>query len=275
MERANYKAHQMMCSYFGDRGQTNPDDYATGLLDCIHVFNNKPAISDKHFEVGVSILRSAHFDVDDLAENHLNITLHIEPLHALDAEAGSQVFGCARPKAREITICERTLQYDPLYRATVMHETGHIVLHGSGKETFNYSPNSAHRPAYEKEADQFMVETLLPDSVLLLAILFCAHFKRINVLDAIRIANCQGKGFFQWKYIFLPCITKWLGVSRQMISIKLLHLGFFSRETLHHHCPDLRNVSGNQIETTSSPLSKSMQGIAEKACLRAKVLVRK
>ena len=265
MTRATEAACKMMREYFGSRGEPSPQDAAEALLDRLRV-GAKPQFTDRQYSLARPIMKNAYFDVDDLAENHLGVSLIIERLDHLDVEAGAKVFGFARPIAREITICERATTYEPLYRTTVMHELGHVALHvPDAKCSLNYAPSSSRRPAFEREADRFMVAAVLPDSVLDLAVAVCAYFHGTDVVSALRVAN-DTRGRWQWRTWFLPMLINHLCVSRQLVLINLQRRGFFTRETVAHHlsyrletrwhrpgagCPKLKRSMRRLIECTA------------------------
>ena len=156
-------------------------------------------------------------------------------MHRLDAIAGASVFGAANPVAREIRICERAEAYEPLYRATVMHEVAHVRLHQPQHVVdMCYSPQSPRRPRHEKEADEFMHTALLPVPVLNLLVAWVADLRRASIREALLCAD-TARGRWQWRHLYLPAIINTVCVSRHLLAIKLSTLGVFSRATLKYH----------------------------------------
>ena len=227
-------AADLMESYYKSKGQESPEISACRLLDKIWIRDTRWVNRALVNEANALIVDSA-FDVDDLAEYHLGLKLRIEPLNGLDAITGAQVFGLAIPERNEIVVCERAERYEPLYRATVMHEIAHILLHaGARKRVVAYSPQSKIRPPEEREADQFMQEALLPRAVLLVSIARLAEFWGIDIKEALAGANSE-RGRWQWKNrFFLPLVNN-LVVSRHMLSLKLKSMGYFSERTVRYH----------------------------------------
>lgn len=98
--------------------------------------------------------------MEDLAQNFLGLDLFLDDLSDFDRTAGAQVFGAAEPTSGVIKVDLRAVDYQPLYRSTVMHEVAHVVLHqGHAARVMNYSPRSPRRPGEEREADRFMAES--------------------------------------------------------------------------------------------------------------------
>ncbi len=227
-------APDLMRSYYDRKGQEWPEFSACRLLDKIRIRNtrwvNRALLNEAN-----ALMVNAAVDVDDLAEYHLGLRLRIEHLNELDAITGAQVFGLAIPERNEIVVCERAERYEPLYRATVMHEIAHILLHGeSRKRVVAYSPESKTRPPEEREADQFMHEALLPRAVLLVSIARLTDIWGIDIREALAGAN-SGRGRWQWKNrFFLPLINN-LVVSRHMLSLKLKSMAYFSERTVRYH----------------------------------------
>ena len=124
MSNASAEAHNLARAYYKSHNQLPPAQAATSLMNKIRVRHNRwtdPRCRDQ----AAHIIDQAQFDVDDLAENFLGLSLSIESLERFDAVTGAAVFGAANPRTGEIRICERAANYEPLYRATLMHEVGH------------------------------------------------------------------------------------------------------------------------------------------------------
>lgn len=231
MTRGRVTAETTIAAYYASKGEEAPSVCASRLLDCIQVRRHR-WISPVHESLTEQILERAYFDVDDLAENFLEIRLHVDRLEELDERAGAKVFGCAQPDKRTITICERTLGYEPLYRTTVMHEVGHVLLHQRPQHRSpNYAPNSRRRPPREREADEFMSSCLLPTPVLLLGLARVANAWGMDITSS---AN-TGKGRWQWRKRYFPFLINQLCVSRLLIGVRLRHLGIFTQPTLEYH----------------------------------------
>ena len=234
MSRARVTAESVLSSYYWARGEESAVKLADELLSRVFVEKNRWT-SPRQADFADQILAKACFDVDDLAENHLGISLHVEPLHHLDRVAGGSVYGFAKPAARAITVCERAEEYEPLYRTTVMHETAHVLLHQAPRPCQSmYAPTSRRRPAHEQEADEFMHAILLPEPILKLACAWVAHLWALDLRDGLRNADAA-KGRYQWREYYFPMLMSRLCVSRHLIAVKLKHLGVFSEATLAHH----------------------------------------
>lgn len=240
MTRACSLAQDISKRYFAQRCEETPELRASRLLR-----RNLPLIDrqtgcwpgEAAIFAAYDILDAAAFSIDDLAENFLGVTLTIEPLTRLDHEAGAQVFGLAYPSLNEITICERAENYLPLFRTTVAHELGHIVLHNTTQSRvlqYNYSPASIRRPRHEAEADEFMEALLLPNSVLFLAIAVIAQESGLLLSEVIHCANTT-RGRWQWKReLFRPLVER-LCLSREMLVVQLRKLGVFEDDTVAFH----------------------------------------
>ena len=228
-------ASDLMKQYFVAKGITWPAITASRLLTKVSVSRDHRWTRPELVKAAEDIITSAFFDVDDLAENHLGIRVDYESLEYLDEAAGSRVLGCAYPREKAVVICERTLQYFPLYRATMLHELGHILLHTNmAKRCILYTPDLAPSSPEEREANQFMHVALLPKGLLRLAIGYLCHAYGID----IRLALCSAdslRGRHIWKeQLFVPLVSL-LAVSREMIAIKLRSQKVFSGETVKYH----------------------------------------
>lgn len=184
-----------------------------------------------------NILREATIDVDQLAEIDLKLDLSIETLQRFDELAGAEVLGYAVPASRRIAICERAERYAPLYRATVLHEIGHVLLHSQRcYRGAAYSPESPRRPAQEREADAFMHAAILPDGVLFLGVVLLSSLHGLDFGSLMRRAfNRSPMGLWLWQYLILPGIVSRLCVSTELASIKLKSLGVFDQDSIEFH----------------------------------------
>jgi len=182
-----------------------------------------------------TLVRSYCFNVDDFVENYLRINLQIEPLNHFDKMAGAPVFGFARPGSRSIAVCERTLAYEPLYRASVLHEVGHVLLHANEKSIIQcYSPRSFKRPAFERDADAFMIAALCPKEILNIAIALAVQFHGIKLSEVLNSADTV-KSRWVWRKIIFPYLLNHICVSRELLAIYLQDLKVFNSATKKHH----------------------------------------
>lgn len=229
-------AASILRGYFAERGEEPPNIQAGEFLPRITMSRRGIWRSTDLVDTACRILNAATFDVDDLAENHLGVGLFIEPLHEYDALAGAPVFGLADTDAGEMKICERAERYLPLYRTTVAHELGHLVLHGPGLQnrTLAYSPRSKIRPPEEHEADEFMVALLAPDNVLTLGVALAAHQCDLHLADVLRRANTVW-GCDRWRDAIFPALIDRMCLSREFLSVQMRKWGFFSQETVQYH----------------------------------------
>jgi len=205
------------------------------------------------------VLDLACFNVDELLQDYLGVKIIVEDLTELDAYAGSPVFGYAQPGMWAISICPRAKRYLPLYRATVMHELGHLLLHSAAHpRMLAYTPLAPSRPVEEVEADQFMHVALLPRPVLWLASARFAACWRLNLHEVFSNANTL-RGRWQWRHRILRQSIDKLAVSRQLICIKLRQMGVFDNETLRYHLSYALPNKWKPVE--DRPLRRSIERI--------------
>lgn len=235
MTRARIAAERMMRSYFKSRGESWPEDDANEYLARLDITRiEKSGLNDRQRSVMDDIIRRSYFDVDDLIENHLEITVWIDDLSEFDTLAGARVYGHARPDMNVIALCER-VDYEPLRRTTLMHETGHMLLHGSKlARALCYSPNAKTRPPEEKDADEFMVSALIPTATLMIAVVRAADHGQMSIVEALTNANTK-RGCWQWRRNHFPFLINRLCVSRQMLGLALQRRRIFNRATYDHH----------------------------------------
>jgi hypothetical protein len=225
---------ELLAAYFRSRGEAAPADDARWLLK-VFVQSGFRWRDAETRSFALHVLGRGNFDVSDLAENFLGIDLYVSDLSCLDAEAGAPVFGLAKPDARIIEICQRAESYEPLFRSTVMHEVAHVMKHRcTAARTLCYSPAARRRPPEEREADQFMAEALLPRPMLFLAVICLAEQVGLNPGEALCCAN-SARGWFQWKHHYFRFLIDTLCVSRELIGLQLLHLGYITPATLDYH----------------------------------------
>lgn len=181
------------------------------------------------------LLSQIRIDVDDFVEYYVKATLRIEPLESLDALAGGPVLGCADTRHRIIRICVRTLVYEPIFRATAMHEAGHILLHqATGESLHAFAPTLANRSPQEREADDFMVASVLPWEAVQLSVATSALTRGLEPADAFRgIDTPHGRN--QWHKIYLPELQARMGVSKHLAALRLRKRGVMSESTLQYH----------------------------------------
>lgn len=252
MNRAAAVASERLAEYFYLRHAKNPIDEAEGLLrqiDARRSWHTPSHLASQAWH----LLQHIRIDVDDFIENYLKVTLRIEQLHSLDERVGAEVLGCADVRHRTIRICERTLKYEPLYRATAMHEVGHILLHGIAEDTVHaYAPDAADRPPQEREADDFMVASVLPWEAVQLSVAATALEWNLNLSAAFPCAN-TAHGRYQWHVKYLPELQVRMGVSKHLAALRLRRRGVISEETLSYH---LKTGSPGWTGPTNASCSK-------------------
>lgn len=234
MNRAANTATERLTDYFRCRHDVAPFDEAEVLLRQITArrrWNEPFDFASKAYR----LLQQIRIDVDDFIENYLGVTLRIERLEDLDKHAGSEVFGCADVRNRTIRICERTLGYEPLYRATAMHEAGHMILHGKASAVVHaYAPDARVRPPHEREADDFMVASVLPWEAVMLSVAATSLSWRMSMEEAINCANTP-RGRYQWHEKYLPDLQSRMGVSKHLAALRLRKRGIITESTLQYH----------------------------------------
>lgn len=253
-----------MADYFARKGERWPAVEAEDLLRQVRVGRDHRWIDRQLLDRAGAILARAVFPVDDLIENHLKVTMSYESLAYLDKSEGSVVYGCAYPQSREVVICERTLKYEPLFRTTAVHELGHVLMH---KETQQrcmlYTP---HRPAStreEREANAFMKAIILPDPVLELAIQYICGIWGIDTRLAFAATN-GARGRWIWRKRLFVSLINALCVSREMISITMKRLRFFSDDTAAYHktyALDTKWHTPAPLEAIARPLGSTMRDL--------------
>jgi hypothetical protein len=236
MTKASNEAARIAGFYFARRGEATPQVQAESFLSRILISSDGRWRSQDLVDTGSRILAAAIIDVDDLVENHLGISLFVESLGSYDFIAGAPVFGLADPQRYVIKICERAERYQPLYRATVAHELGHIALHGPGlhNRVLTYAPQSKIRPPEEREADQFMIALIAPPSILKLAIALAAHQSELHVADVFRRANATW-GRDRWRHAIFPRLIDRMCLSRELLAVQMSKWGFLEQSTLDYH----------------------------------------
>lgn len=251
------EAIDLLCDYFSHSGLEWPGHTAEKIQHRIATQNGR-WLTRHHVADVDKILDESNFDVDDLSTNYLGATIRLEDLRYLDGYLESPVFGYAKPAEWSIAICHRALTYKPLYRATVMHELGHLMLHSfEPKRAVAFTPFATQFPPEEVQANRFMVESLLPKSVLLLAIARFAETADLDLRFVLEKANLWA-GRTLWRdCIFVPTVAA-LGVSRRMICLRLKQMKVFNDETCAFH----KSYSANNEAAnpdTSHPLSSLIQ----------------
>ena len=231
-------ARQLAHDYFQNRGMESPEAQADEFLPRIHIYRKTGEWrSDTLIETALKIVDAqAEFDVDDLVENYLHAILNIESLRDYDKAAGSPVFGLTYPWSREILICDRAVQNLPLYRTSVAHEVGHLILHGASQEMspLPYAPGAPKRPSEETEADEFMIALLAPPNVIKIAVGLAAIRSGLHLSEVWHSANTL-RGRRQWKDYILPRLVDSLCLSRLLLTIQMIKLGVFTEETGEFH----------------------------------------
>ena len=225
---------ELLAAYFRSRGEAAPSVDARWLLK-VFAETGFRWRDEEVRAFALDVLRRGNFDVCDLTENFLGIDLYVGDLRTLDEQAGAPVFGLAQPESRTIEICQRAESYEPLFRSTVMHEVAHVLKHRrTAARTLCYSPAAKRRPSVEREADQFMAEALLPKPLLFLAVVCLAEQSGLDAGEAFRCANGV-RGRVQWKNYYFRFLIDTLCVSRELIGLRLLHLGYITPATFEYH----------------------------------------
>ncbi len=228
-------ADKLMTEYYASKGLDWVAFEASRIFGTAYKRRDHKWTSQHLESRAAKTLQQACFDVDDLVENHLGISLSIESLEHLDATAGAPVYGYAYPASKEIVVCERTLAYEPLYRSTVIHEAAHVLMHKkAATRCMLFVPDRCSMSLEEREANQFMHVALLPESVLLLGAAYYCQLRGIDLGLAFGSANIS-RGKWIWRDRLFPELINNLCVSRQMICIKLCEMGWFNQNTVRYH----------------------------------------
>ena len=224
-----------MAGYFAGKGERWPAVEAEELLRQVRVGRDHRWTSSELLGQAGTILARAMFQVDDLIENHLKVSMSYDSLAYLDKSEGTQVYGCAYPQTREVVICERTLRYEPLFRTTAAHELGHVLMHGETQQRcMLYTPQRPASTPEEREANAFMTAIILPDAVLDLAVRYVCGIWGIDTRFAFDAAN-SARGRWVWREKLFATLINRLCVSREMVSITMKQWGFFDEDTFAYH----------------------------------------
>lgn len=236
MSRARRSATEHLNKYFRSIGYQSPTRDAYILMKRIGVDSSTHAWQNPQFYMDADeLIRRSTIDTDDFVENYLGATLWVEDLRSLSNQLGCRIYGFSKPKSRVIVICETTFRYEPLRRATIFHEAGHLCLHRDIKrESLNYAPRKHARPTEEREADEFMMSCMLPLSIFHLATARVCAFHKIDLTLAHQAA-CSRRGRWIWRYRLLPEMVDRLCVSREMLVRTLYRLRFIDFDTLQYH----------------------------------------
>lgn len=224
---------RLLAAYYESRDEPIPAEQAYAWLRAFVMrrFN----VDRESFDYTESILDRAVLDVEDVALNFLGLDLFLDDLSDYDRAAGAQVFGAAEPASGVIKVDLRAVEYQPLYRSTVMHEVAHVVLHhGRAARVLNYSPRSPRRPREEGEADRFMAESLLPEPILYLAIVLAERLFGVDASAAFAGAN-SARGRYQWRHYYFPQFLNRLCLSRELVAVRMVQRGTFSQSTFDYH----------------------------------------
>lgn len=229
--RATGAASELLRGYYNENARGDPVADALSLARRLKA--GRPWLSlDDVFGQATGIFQRALIDVDRLIELHCQVKLRIENLSNLDTEAGSEVYGVADTVERSITICERTLNYEPLFRTTALHELGHIRLHsvGTPMTSLAYAPDSRKRSKVEREADAFMAAIALPPPLLALSVMLSARFHEVPVYEPFLFANDE-KHRWQWRKYYIPDLIDRMRVSKHLILVALSRFGLINFQT--------------------------------------------
>jgi hypothetical protein len=224
-----------MSGYYSVDHKEWPGHEATAVLGAVKLGKDHRWLGKATVHWADAVLQRARFDVDDVIENHLGIQLSFDRLDYLDKVVGVPVYGVACPDTREIIVCERVQAYEPFCRTTLLHEAGHVLLHGSSEcGSLMFTPGRRASGAKEAEANQFMRVALLPRPVLKLAICYFCHVWGIDVRLALGSAN-SARGRWLWRKRLFSAIIDQLCVSRELTAIMMKQMGCFSAETVRYH----------------------------------------
>ena len=223
----------LLAAYYAERGESLPGPDSLRWLRCYAARGNHADRDSLAY--AETLLERAVVDVDDLAEYFLGCDLLLNDLRPFDQEAGAPVLGSVRPPTKVINVCFRAEAYRPLYRSTVMHDIAHLMLHADARSAaYHYAPTAKQRPLIEKEADRFMAAALLPEPILYLAIVLAGQPHGAAAGTAFGDANTK-RGRWQWRYIYFPFFLDRMCLSRELVSIRMLERGTFTRETHEYH----------------------------------------
>jgi len=256
-----------MRGYFASKRQRWPADEAREILQQVRLGPDHRWMDRTLAAQAAETLARAAFPVDDLAESYLKIAINYESLRHLDNSEGCQVLGCAYPSSREIVVSDRTLKYHPLFRTTVLHETGHVLMHRrTAKRCLLYKPERLASTPEEREANAFMQAAILPESVLDLAICHICNIYGIDLRLAYSAAN-GARGRWVWRHRLFVHLINALCVSREMMGIKLKQLWRFSDETVEYHKTYALRTwwhTPETLEVLPRPLRKVMRSVYER-----------
>lgn len=263
MSRARREAARLLSNYFATKGRLTPEAQASSLIRRVLIGSDNRWQSDTIRETASGVLRSAAFNVDDLAENFLDVDLTISSLRDFDQRAGAKVFGLAYPDEHRIVICDRAEQYPPLYRSTVAHELGHVLLHRSAEpqRQLCYSPLAERRPHEENEVDEFMIALLLPERVLTLAVGVFAEMNGVALQDCLGHAG-SARGRWIWRHLLFRRLIEELCLSRQLIAYRMRSVGYFTSETVRYHL-SYRLPNRWRQSTPIQPMSRTMDDVMQ------------
>lgn len=227
-------AEATMTDYFASKGQEWPAIEADQILSRVGINRDHRWTNHQLVDQAQAVLSRATFSMDELVKDHLKISMSYECLDYLDESQGSKVYGCAYPQSREIVICTRTLGYKPLFRTTVAHELGHVLMHTDVQQRCLLYTERSGSSSEEREANAFMKAIILPKPTLDLAITYICDTYGIDVRLAFGSANSiRGRDVWS-RCLFVPLINK-LCVSRDMVCISMKQRGVFSEETVAYH----------------------------------------
>lgn len=256
------EAVELLREYFDHKGFEWPGFSASHLQHRIQTRNGRWMNWSLIPETD-SILSQACFDVDDLANNYVGAKIIMEDLTSLDCYSGTPVFGLAQPGTWTISICPRAKRYWPLYRATVMHEIGHLFLHSVvSARMLAYTPFASSHAIEERQANQFMTVGLLPRPVLWLAVARYAESSGINLREVLGCAN-NVRGHWQWKNRLLRPVIDCLALSRQLICLKLKQMRVFNQDTVNYHLSYQMETKWTQHEF-DQPLRRPIQSLLQR-----------
>ena len=234
MTMTRYKtSEELLSAYYASKGEAIPARQAEAWLRAFVLRHFKA--DGESMDYAESIMDRSVLDVEDVTQNFLSLDLFLDDLSEFDAQAGASVFGLADPTSGTIKVDFRAVDYQPLYRSTVMHEVAHVMLHRDRRSrAMRYSPRSPKRPYEEREADRFMAASLLPEPILYLAIILAERQFGIEYGAAFAGAN-TARGRYQWRHYYFPFFLNRLCLSRELVAVRMVQRGTFNESTFEYH----------------------------------------
>lgn len=234
MKKARALAQHMRQQYYAARGVELPEKAARRLRRRIHVRTDGTWRSKPLLDRTLEVLNSANFAVEDVLAL-CGVRIDYDDLRYLDRSEATPVLGCAWPDCRAIQVCYRAVDYEPLFRSTVWHELGHVLMHGKRSERcLLYKPDEQPRSIEEREANAFMHAAMLPGPLIGLGVAYVCHWYRVHPTLAFHSANTL-RGRWLWRHCIFRFLIDKLCVSREMLVLHMRNCHAFNRETARYH----------------------------------------